>query len=133
VLGAEGFINAESTSINESNYELKEYSVKHGRGTHFLTICNGFIILDANVQSHPWSDKEHGWSTPLETHELDSICKYQCLKFFGFGGWIKRTKKTSLQESGSSSTMSAPRHAAQRAEEYYEHIKPTNIMYIGLA
>jgi hypothetical protein len=74
VLGAEGFSNAYNTSINENNYELKGYSVKHGKGTHFLTICNRFTILDAKVQSHPWSDK--GWTTPLETHELDSICKY---------------------------------------------------------
>lgn len=76
MLGAEGFINAHNTSINEINYELKVYSVKHGKGTHFLTICNGFIILHANIQSHLWSDKEHWWATPLETHELDSICKY---------------------------------------------------------
>lgn len=38
VLGAEGFSNAHNTSINEINYELKGYSVKHGKGTHFLTI-----------------------------------------------------------------------------------------------
>ncbi len=65
MLGAEGFINAQSTSINEINYELEGYSVKHGKGAHLLTICNGFIILDANDQSHLWSDKEHWWGHPF--------------------------------------------------------------------